>query len=93
MLRRHDLAGLTLEPGAQLSTPCAVFEALARPSSLLNWRNGLPGLIVAGTVSTMQRVDDLKPRIPRGVQDLQHIRNAVIRLRDSPNATPNLASL
>ena len=41
----------------------------------------------------MQRVEDAKPCIARGIQDLQHMRNAVIRFRNAPNAVPYFASL
>jgi hypothetical protein len=44
-------------------------------------------------VSMMQCIEDPKLRFPRGIQDLQHMRNAVIRFCDSPNAVPYLASL
>src|SRR5262249_26960785 len=56
MLRGDDLAWLGLEFGTDLPTPRAVFEALSRPRRLLNGRNVLPSLVVARTVSMMQRV-------------------------------------
>jgi hypothetical protein len=34
-----------------------------------------------------------KPRIAVSVEDLQHVRNAVVRFCDAPNAVPYLASL
>src|SRR5206468_8215578 len=55
MLEGHDFARLRLELAADLATPHAVFEALSRPSCLLDRRNVLPSLVVALTVTTMQR--------------------------------------
>src|SRR5262249_49220573 len=93
MLQGHDIARLRLEFAADLATPRAVFEDLSQPSCLLDRRNVLPGLVVAWTVSTMQRIENAKLRLPRGIQDLQHMRNAVIRFCNSPDAVPYLASL
>src|SRR5262249_20382088 len=76
-----------------LATPRAVFEALVLPRCLLNGRNVLPSLVIARAISMMQRIEDAKPRLPRGSQDLQHVRNAVIRFCNSADATPELASL
>src|SRR5262249_8669090 len=61
MLRGDNLAWLRLEPGTDLTTPSAVFEALSHPPCLLNGCNILPGLVVAGTVSMMQCVENAKP--------------------------------
>jgi hypothetical protein len=55
MLEGHDIAWLRLELGTELATPRAVFEGLMRPGCLLNWREVFPGLVVARTVSMMQR--------------------------------------
>src|SRR6266446_310518 len=93
MLRGDNLAWLRLELGTDLATPRAVFEALVLPRCLLNGRNVLPRLVVARTVSMMHYIEDPKLRFPRGIQDLQHMRNAVIRFCNSPNAAPYLASL
>src|ERR1700736_5302354 len=93
MLRSDNLAWLRLELGTDLATPRAVFEALSHPRGLLNGCNVLPSLVVARTVSMRHCIEDPKLRLPRGIQDLQHMRNAVIRFCDSPNAVPYLASL
>src|SRR5262249_9811020 len=50
MLRGDNLTWLRLEPGTDLATPGAVFEAFSLPPRLLNGRDILPGLVVAGTV-------------------------------------------
>src|SRR6266849_11116157 len=86
MLRGDNLAWLRLELGTDLATPRVVFEALMHPRCLLNGRNVLPSLVVARTVPMMQCVGDPKLRLPRRIQDLQHMRNAAIRFCNSPNA-------
>jgi hypothetical protein len=86
MLRSDNLAWLRLELGTDLATPRAVFEALSHPRCLLDGRNVLLSLVVARTVSMMQCVEDPKLRLPCGIQDLQHVGNAVIRFCNSLNA-------
>src|SRR5262245_53077104 len=88
MLEGHDIARLRLEFAADLATPRAVFKGLSQPSCLLNRSNILPGLVVAWTVSMMQRIENAKPRLPRGIQDLQHMRNAIICFCNSLHAIP-----
>ena len=67
MLLGNDFARLRFELAADLATPRAVFEGLSRPSCLLNWRNVLPGLVVALTVAMMQRIENAKPRLSRSI--------------------------
>src|SRR5262249_23508859 len=86
--RGDDLAWLRLELGPDLPTPRAVFEALSRPRRPLNGRNVLPSLVVARAVSMMQRVEDAKPRLTRGIEDLQHMRHAVIGFCNTLQAIP-----
>src|SRR5262245_52012878 len=88
MFRGDKLAWLRLELGADLAAPRSVFEAPSRPPCPLNRRNVFPSLVVARTVSTMKCIEDPKLSLARGVQDLQHMRNAVIRFCNSPNAIP-----
>src|SRR5262245_10352740 len=64
----------------------------SRLGGLLRRRDVLPGLVVARAVSTMQRVEDAKPGCPRGIQDPQHVRHAVVFLRNTFQAIPELAS-
>src|SRR5262245_17485711 len=64
-----------------------------RPGCLLNRSNVLPGLVVARTVSMMQRIEDAKLCLPRNVQDLQHMRNTTIGFRNALQAIPYFASL
>src|SRR5262249_30782541 len=88
MFEGHDVARLRCEFAADLAAPRAVFEGLAPPGRFLDRRDVLPALVVAGTVPMVQRVEDGKPRLPRRIQDLQHMRNATIRLCDSLQAIP-----
>src|SRR5882762_10657285 len=67
---------------AALAAPRPGFERLMHPGCLLDRRDVLPGLVVAGTVSTMQRVEDTKARLP----------NVAIGFRNSLEATPQLAA-
>src|SRR5262245_32773064 len=93
MLSGDNLTRLGLEFGTDLATPSTVFKGFSPPRCPLNRHNILPSLVVARSVSMMHCIEDWKLRLPRGVEDLQHIRNAAIRLRDSPNAVPELATL
>ena len=88
MLCGDNLAWLGRELGADLAAPSAVFEALVHPRCLLNGGDVLPGLIVAWAVSMMHGIEDPKLRLPRGIWHLQHVRNAVIRFSNSPDAAP-----
>jgi len=65
MLRGDNFAWLRLESCADLTTPRAMFEALVQPAGFLDGRNVLPDLVVARTVSMMQRIENAKPRLPR----------------------------
>src|SRR5215475_13089206 len=93
MLSGDNLARLGFKLGADLATPSTVFEGFSPPRCPLDRRNILPSLVVAWSISMMHCIEDAKLRLPRGVEDLQHIGNAAIRLRDSPNAVPKLAAL
>src|SRR5262245_6489085 len=93
MLCGDNLTRLGRELGADLTAPRAVFEALVHPRCLLHGGDVLPSLIVAQTVSMMQCIEDTKFRISRGIKDLQHMRNAVIRFCNGPNTFPQLTSL
>src|SRR5262245_47376377 len=93
MLSGDNLTRLGLEFGTDLAAPSAVFEGFSSPRCPLDRRNILPSLVIARSISMMHCVEDAKLRFPRGVEDLQHIRNAAIRLRDSPHAVPELAAL
>jgi hypothetical protein len=93
MLQGHDFARLRLELAADLATPRAVFERLIQPGCLLDGRYVLPSLVVAWTVATMQRIEDAKLRLPRSIQDLQHMRNTIICFCNRLQAIPYFASL
>src|ERR1700754_495183 len=68
MLLDHDFARLRLELAADFATPRAVLKRLVQPSCLLHWSNVLPSLIVAWTVSTMQRIEDAQLCVARSIQ-------------------------
>src|SRR5262245_58791730 len=93
VLEGHDVAHLRCELAADLATPGPVLEGLSLPGCLLDGSNVLPGLIVAGAVSMMQRIEDAKPRLARSIQDLQHVRDTTIRFCYRLQAIPYLASL
>jgi hypothetical protein len=67
MLSRNDLTGLGYELGADLATPRVIFEGLVHPRRFLNGRNVFPSLVVARTISMMQRIEDPKLRLPCGI--------------------------
>src|SRR5262249_16239009 len=76
-----------------LTTPGPVLERLRRPGGLLYGRDVLPRLVVARTVPSVQRVEDAEPRLPRRLQNLQHVLNAVIGFRDRADPSPAFAAL
>ena len=66
MLLDHDFAQLRFELLADLATPRAAFETLMLPRSLLNRRNVLSNLVVAGAIAMMHRKENAKrPRKER----------------------------
>ena len=81
------------EFGTALATPCAVFEALVLPRASLNRRDVLPCFVVACTISMMHGIEDAKLHRARGIQDLQHVGNAVVCFSDSFDVGPDLAAL
>src|SRR5215471_3762921 len=93
MLEGHDLARLRREFAADLAAPRPVFEASVPPGRPLDRRDVLPGLVVAGAVAMMHRVEDAKPRRPRRLQYLRHMRNTTICFGNSLHAAPELAAL
>src|SRR4030095_14589093 len=93
MLRRNDIARLRFELAAYLAAPHTVFEGPSRPGCLLNWRNVLPGFVVARAVSTMQRIEDTDVRLPRRTQDLLHMKDALICFCDALQHIPYFAAL
>src|SRR5215469_7806891 len=92
MLLGDDLAWFGRELIAEFAAPGAVFESPPRPRRLLSRRNVLPGLIVARTIAMVHGIKDAKLRLARGVDDLQHVRNAVVRFGYSFDAGPEFAA-
>ncbi len=70
MLKGNDVGRLRCEFAADLAARRGVFECPSRPRCLLNWRNVLPALVVAWTVSIMQRIENMKLRLSRSIEDL-----------------------
>jgi len=92
MFKGHNVARPRCEFAADLAAPRPVFEGLSRPCRLVNWRNVLPALVVAWTVSTMQRVENAKRRLSRSIEDLHHMRNTLIRFSNTLQAIPYFAA-
>src|SRR5215831_6499523 len=84
--RRHEF-------GTELATPCAVFEALVLPRTSLNRRDVPPCFVVACTISMMHGIEDAKLRCACSIQNLQHVRNAVVCFSDRFDEGPELAAL
>jgi hypothetical protein len=93
MLLDDNVTWLGRELETELATPGAILEALSCQRRFLNGRNVLPRLVVARTVAMMHGIENRQLRLAGGVEDLQHMSNAVIRFGDSPNAGPDLAAL
>src|SRR5499427_6697582 len=81
------------EFGTELATPCAVFEGLVLPRGSLNRRNVGPCFVVACAIPMMHGIEDAKLRCAGGIQDLQHVGNAVVCFSDSLDSGPDLAAL
>src|SRR5262245_28618809 len=88
VLEGQDVARLRCELATDLATPGPVLEGLMRPGCLLDGSKVLPGLVVAWAVPMMQRIEDAELRLPRRIENLQHVRNTVIRFCDGLQAIP-----
>src|SRR5215471_18665791 len=93
MLLGNDFARFGFELTADLAAPGTGLEALVLPRCLLNRRDVVPGLIVTRTVAMMHRVKHTKPGLPRRIQDVQHVRNTVVRFGNALHAGPYLTPL
>src|SRR5215813_13581188 len=93
MLLGHNVAGLRCELTPDLAAPGPILESLSLPASPLNRYNVFPCFVVAGTVTTMHRIEDAQARATRSIQDLQRVWNAIVCFGDSLNAIPDLAAL
>jgi hypothetical protein len=51
------------------------------------WRNVFPCLVVAWAVAMMHGIEDLELRLARGVQNFQHMGNAVVGFGNSFDAS------
>ena len=93
MLLGDDVAGLWFEASSELAAPRAVFKRLTLSGSLLNWHNVCPGVVVARTVTTMHRVEDMDACSSGGIEHLLHVGNTIVRFGDRLDAIPDLAAL
>src|SRR5262249_23491856 len=93
MLEGDNVTRLRCELAADLPAPRAVFEGFVRPGCLLSGRNVLPGLVVARAISTVERIEDAKLRLPRRIQDLQHMRNTLVGFSHTLQAIPYFPAL
>src|SRR5215470_5262767 len=93
VLLSHNLAWFRREFGPDLATHVPYSKALRDQVALLNGCDVFPGLIVGRAVSMMERIEDANPHVPRRIQKLQHIRNAIICLCNISDAIPYFASL
>ena len=93
MLLGHDIARLGLELLAQLATPGAELERPTVPRRLLDGRDVLPRLVVAGPVPAVQRVEHPDVGLPRSVEHLLHVGDAAVGLGDTLQPVPHLAAL
>src|SRR4249920_489294 len=93
MLEGNNISWLWFEFGAELTAPRTVLEGLVQPRRLLHRRDVLPRLVVTWTVSMMQCIEHAQSRLPRRIQDLQHMRDAVVGFGDRLQAVPKLPAL
>src|SRR5262245_55160378 len=88
MLEGNNISRLRCEFATELATPRPVLEGLVQPCGLLHGRDVFPGLVVTWMVSMMQRVEHAQSRVARRIQDLQHMRDAVVGLGDPLHPIP-----
>src|SRR5262249_59138779 len=93
MLGRNDIAWLRLELAPNLAAPRPVLEGLRAPRRFLHRRDELPRLVIAGTISPMQGIEDTQSGLTSRLQDLEHVLNTLVALRHRADARPDLATL
>jgi hypothetical protein len=84
MLLSDNLTSPGLELRTELATPGTVLEALCSPGRPLDGRNVLPGLVVARTVSMMQKTGSFAFRAAlrtRSMFGTQSFASATARIR------------
>ena len=92
MLAGNDLTSLRHELGAELAAPCAKFEGPVLPCALLNGRNVFPRFVVARAIAMMHGIEDPQLRFARGLQNFQHVGDAVVGFGNGLDARPDLAT-
>src|SRR5262245_63878149 len=93
MLKGNNISWLRCEFTAELAAPRPELEGPVQPRGFLHRRDVLPELVVTWTVSMMQCIEHAQARVPRRVQDLQHMRDAVVGFGNLLNAIPKLPAL
>src|SRR3954454_16130148 len=93
MLLGDHVVRSRLQVRMDLTTPRAVLERLARPCRALNRCDVLPRLVVTGTVPVMHGVAHPYPGSAGRVDELPHVRDAIIGLGNAFEAIPYLATL
>ena len=94
MLRSDDLSRQGLEPGPKLAAPCALLQmcAVTRPPS--EWVQRIFQVSKSpGRYRVMQSIEDAQVSLTRGMQDLEHVRHAAVRLGHTFQAVPDLTPL
>src|SRR6516162_317797 len=95
----HQCSEATISPGsgtnsARNSPPHVPnSKALVFPRALLNGRNVFPRLVVARAVATVHGIKNPELRLARGMDDFQHVGNAIVRFGNGLDAGPDLAAL
>src|SRR5262249_36693836 len=92
VLLGHNVAWLRRKLGANLSSPCAVFEDLALHRCLLDGRDVLPALVIAWAIPMVHRVEDAEPSFPCGGDELEHMSDGMGCCRNALDAVPDLAA-
>src|SRR5262245_57925450 len=93
MFEGNDFSGKWHKFGAKLTAPGSILKSLSLPSASLDWRDVLPGLIVAGTIATMWCKEDAQLRVACRPQDFQHVGDTVVRFSDCLNSAPKLSAI
>ena len=89
----NNFACFRLELIANFAAPRAVFKDLACPTSLLDRRDILLRFVIARTISMMERIENPKPRLPRRIQNFEHVRNALVSFRNALDTVPYLSAV
>src|SRR5262245_25855445 len=93
MLLRNDLAWRRHESRVELAAPGPVLETLVLPSRPLDGSDVFPRFVIARAVTMMHCIEDPEVRLARSVQNLQHVRDAVVGFSNRFDEGPELTTL